>query len=117
MGVFGAMASTVQLIAVELSAHFDIATSPHQMALRVLASVIKPVNFRPISSKQLFCSLRVGIAFEYDFYPGYKPGFLLIGHRVEGKLLAGQRASPEAVRVSKHTRPREVSRTGLLRST
>ena len=32
----------------------------------VLASVIKPDDFRPISSKQLFCSFRVGIAFEYD---------------------------------------------------
>ena len=66
----------------------DLATSPHQMALHVLASVIKPDDFRPISSKQLFCSLQVAIAFGYGttFSPD-KPGFLLIDHRVEGTPL------------------------------
>ena len=53
-------------MAVELSAHLDLATSLHQKALHVLASVIKPDDFRPISSKQLFCSPQVEIAFEYD---------------------------------------------------
>ena len=49
--------------------HLDLATGPHQMALHVLASVIKPDDFRPISSKHFFCSFQVEIVFEYDFYP------------------------------------------------